>query len=193
MSSIRVIAGTLRGRVIPFSVKRFGNADITPQKLKEAFFAIIGGLEGKVFLDLFACSGQMGIEALSRGASCVVMNDADAKRYRFIREQVDAIGEKTRAMVLHGRYRRALSILKARNMAPDVIYADPPYPVHSEADEYGRLLGRIAESGVLNSGGVIALQHRTGAVMKETPGGYALTDTRAYGSNALSFYTAGTA
>jgi len=63
-ATVRVIAGSHRGRIIPFSNRDFGNADITPQKVKSAVFSIIGEwLSDETFLDLFAGSGQIGIEA----------------------------------------------------------------------------------------------------------------------------------
>src|SRR3990172_4106761 len=92
MSRIRIIAGGLKGRVIPFSNKKFDDADITPQKVKGAVFSMIGEwLEGKGFLDLYAGSGQIGLEALSRGADPVVLNEPDARRFHFITSYLDGL------------------------------------------------------------------------------------------------------
>ncbi|MBN1532579.1 MAG: RsmD family RNA methyltransferase [Spirochaetes bacterium] len=188
MSTIRVIAGSLKGRVIPFSLKRFGNADITPQKIKEAFFSIVGDIGGAVFLDLCACSGQMGIEALSRGAGLAVMNDRDPRRSRFLREALRELDVGDRALVLQERYSRALSLLREREIAADIIYADPPYPEGRDTSIYDTLLSAVAESGVLKTLGVLAVQHRSGLAMRERVSDLVLVETREYGSNAVSFY-----
>ena len=87
---MRVISGTLKGITIPFDNDKYDNANATPQKVKEALFSILGDdLIGKSFLDLYACSGQIGIEALSRGAELVVFNEIDIRRYHFIKSQIE--------------------------------------------------------------------------------------------------------
>jgi 16S rRNA (guanine966-N2)-methyltransferase len=193
MSTIRVIAGSMKGRVIPFSMKRFGNADITPQKIKEAFFSIMGDINGRVFLDLYACSGQMGIEALSRGAALAIMNDRDVRRYRFIKEFLRELGAGDGALVLNDRSSRALSLLRDRKIIADIIYADPPYPEGRDISTYDSLVAAIAESGVLDPEGTVAVQHRSGLAMRDRIERLALTGTREYGSNAISLYRFGDA
>lgn len=90
---MNVIAGTYKGRTIPFSNRKFNNADITPQKLKGALFSILGeDLTGKSFLDLYACSGQVGIEAVSRGASFVLFNELNKKKIFFYQKFARRMG-----------------------------------------------------------------------------------------------------
>ena len=81
---MRVIAGRLKGRRIPFNNRRFGNARVTSGRVKEAVFSMLGTeLQGLRFLDLFAGSGQMGLEAFSRGCDAV-MNELDRPRHAFL-------------------------------------------------------------------------------------------------------------
>lgn len=188
MSGIRIIAGTLKGRMIPFSNKKYGNADITPQRMKEAFFSIVETMEGRVFLDLFSCSGQMGIEALSRGASLVVMAEKDRRRWEFIRETVAQLGQANRSMVLNVSAHSAVGLLREKGIAVDVVFVDPPYPKGKEATIYASLLDCIAAGGIVKSGGMIALQHDSGCAVPHEGRDFRMSDERIYGSNSLSIY-----
>ena len=86
---MNVISGKLKKRRIPIPVHNFKNIETTPQKVKGALFSIIGeDLTNKTFLDLYSCTGQIGIEALSRGAALVVMNENDKKKYAFIKNLI---------------------------------------------------------------------------------------------------------
>ena len=93
MKTIRVIGGSLKGKNIPFDNNKYDQADISPQKIKGAVFSILGEeLSGQIFLDLFAASGQIGIEACSRGAEKVVFNELEKKRYFFIKNIISNFG-----------------------------------------------------------------------------------------------------
>ena len=84
--SVRIVTGTLRGRRI--ASNRLGNLRLTSSRLKESIFAMLGpDLKGSHFLDLCAGSGQMGLEALSRGAH-VVFNEPDRRRYSILRSML---------------------------------------------------------------------------------------------------------
>jgi 16S rRNA (guanine(966)-N(2))-methyltransferase RsmD len=109
--TVRIISGTLRGKVIPFLNSRYGDADITSQKVKGALFSMLGEhLNGKVFVDLFSGSGQIGVEALSRGADLVVFNESDRSRFRFIKDFADAIRTENNSIILNMMAEDALKI-----------------------------------------------------------------------------------
>ncbi len=190
MSGIRVIAGELKGRVIPFDNRKFDDADITPQKVKGAVFSMIGEwLNGRGFLDLFAGSGQIGIEALSRAADPVVFNETDSKRQRFIKSYLDGIGLKPAPLVLNLSAERALAFCKSKGYAFDYIFLDPPY-VKSKTGVslHHEIMTAIAGTGTLSEHGEIIIQHFSGNAMDEEVGPYRLKATKIYGKTALSVY-----
>ncbi len=191
MGSVRVIAGTLKGRLIPFENRKFDDADITPQRVKGALFSMIGEwLYDKGFLDLYAGSGQIGIEALSRGASPVVFNETDIKRHHFIKSYCAAIGIEPMPLVLNLTAERALGFLKSKGFVFHYIYLDPPYekvregvPLHQD------IIQGIADSGILAPDGSIILQHFSRNIMDEAIVPCRLATTKIYGKTALSVYS----
>lgn len=190
MSGIRVIAGEMKGRLIPFNNRKFDDADITPQKVKGALFSMIGEwLHGRGFLDLFAGSGQIGIEALSRGADPVVFNETDKKRHQFIKSYLEGIGLDRIPLVLSLPADKALGFLKSKGQNFDYIYIDPPYVKIKEGVSSHHLIVRaIADSGILSGNGGIIIQHFSRNAMDKEIGPYYLRMTKIYGNTALSVY-----
>lgn len=188
--TVRIISGTLRGKTIPFQNRRFGDADITPQKVKGAVFSMLGErLEGKVFIDLFSGSGQMGFEALSRGADTVVFNEADRLRCGFIREFASTLDPEFTPLILNMKAADALTYIKGRGIYADVIFADPPYEkVKGEADSYRNILEVIAASGVLKPEGMIIVQHFSSNLLPDTCSLYKRKALKKYGTTSLSVY-----
>jgi len=190
MGGLRIIAGAMKGRVIPFDNRKFDNADITPQKVKGAIFSMIGEwLHGKGFLDLYAGSGQIGIEAVSRGAGPVVLNEADITRFRFIKSSLQNLGITSGVELLNMRADKALEMLRDRNVTFDYIFLDPPYvKMKGTADAYHEIIGKIGECGVLAPGGEIILQHFSGNIIGKDAGPYNIRMTKKYGKTSLSVY-----
>ncbi|MBN1496910.1 MAG: RsmD family RNA methyltransferase [Spirochaetes bacterium] len=191
MGGVRIIAGGLKGRLIPFENRKFDDADITPQKVKGAVFSMIGEyLHGQGFLDLYAGSGQIGIEALSRGADPVVFNDRDARRCRFIASYCEGLGMKKQPLVLNMSAERAVVFLGSRRILFRHIFLDPPYEkIKRGVSVYPDVIRKIGEAGMLAPDGDIIIQHFTGNVMDEEIGKYSLTATKRYGRTALSVYS----
>ena len=191
MGGIRVIAGGMKGRLIPFDNRKFDDADITPQRVKGALFSMIGEwLYGKGFLDLFAGSGQIGIEALSRGADPVVFNETDSKRFHFIKSYLEGLNLEKIPLVLNLSAERALAYLASKKHAFDFIYLDPPYVMAKDGVAYHHeLVSAIADSGILSENGEIIIQHFSGNTMGEEIGPYHLKGTKIYGKTALSVYS----
>jgi len=189
---IRVISGKLKGRHIPFNNKKFGNADITPQKVKGALFSILGEtMTKKSLLDLYAGSGQIGIEALSRGADPVIMCEPDFMRYDFIRQYVEKIGYSGSALILNLTADMALSQLSRREIKTDFIFIDPPYNKENEIramETYRGIFTLLEKNAVLKKGGIVIIQHFSVFFFKEKVPDYILFDSRKYGSTALSFF-----
>lgn len=132
---MRVVAGTLGGRRLHAPA---GGTRPTADRVREALFAMLGSVEGAFALDLFAGSGALGIEAISRGAASAVFVDRDSRA-------VAAIGRNLADLGIEARVHRrdALAFLRSRAASQasdfDLIFLDPPY---SSAD---RLAGPLAE------------------------------------------------
>ena len=190
--TVRVTAGSLKGKAIPFINSRFGDADITPQKVKGAIFSILGEeLDGLVFLDLYAGSGQAGIEAISRGCSLVVFSEYDRRRYSFIREFLESCCRKDQYLCLNMKASSVLKLLHEKNISVDIFFLDPPYDRKSGGGEiYTMLLETISGSGAAGKDPVVVIQHFTKNTLPERAGMFVKRFTRDYGTTALSVYDA---
>lgn len=173
---MRVIAGEFRSRVL----KTLPGMDVrpTPDRLREALFSILGPrLKGAVFLDAYAGTGSVGIEALSRGASRAVFIEKNRAAMLVIRENLRSLGIEGRAEVAFGRTAQ----LVARHKA-DIVFLDPPYPLEGEYSATLNALGKTFEEGL-----VIA-QHASRFALAESYGGLVRLRVLKQGDNSLSFY-----
>jgi 16S rRNA (guanine(966)-N(2))-methyltransferase RsmD len=129
----------------------------TPDALRERAFAVLGDrLEGAAFLDLYAGTGAVGLEALSRGAATVVFVDFHRAAARLIATNLDGLGVTVdSARVLVKPADKAVSDLARRRRVFDLIWADPPFEAWSGGLE---ALARAAELGVLAAGGLACLE-----------------------------------
>lgn len=180
----------MRGRVIPFSFSKFAGAEITPQKVKGAVFSIIGeNLHGRTFIDLYAGSGQMGIEALSRESSLVVFNEKERQRFSFIKEFIEKNGCSDRTILLNLNAKQALKVMSERGVKVDIIFLDPPYiKVKGEADIYLDILTAIESSGILHDDSVVLVQHYTAGELPDLCGSIKRSALKRYGTTSLSIY-----
>ena len=172
---MRVIAGEFRRRAL----KSVSGLEVrpTPDRLRESLFSILAPrIEGSVFIDAYAGSGAVGIEALSRGAGRVILIERNPAALAVIRENLSSLGIAHRIEVLRGR---AAALLPER--PADIVFLDPPYEQMNEYSD--SLLALAAQPCPL----VIA-QHASRAKLEERYG--ALTRTRVVkqGDNSLSFY-----
>jgi 16S rRNA (guanine(966)-N(2))-methyltransferase RsmD len=169
---------------------KYGNADITMQMVKEAFFDIVSPyIRESAFLDLFACSGQIGCEAYSRGAASVHLNEKDRRRYSFIADFVKTCGIGATVSVSNSDAFALLKRFHAENALFDIVYADPPYVKEGGFPEvYERLLSSEDLASVMTPGGMLVVQHFTKNVLPEKHGLFERFDARTYGQNTLTFY-----
>ncbi|SDY55351.1 16S rRNA (guanine966-N2)-methyltransferase [Micromonospora pattaloongensis] len=160
----RIVAGTLGGRrlVTPAGAHTRPTSD----RVREALFSALNtmiDLDGARFADLYAGSGAVGLEALSRGAGHVLLVEADAKAGRIIRDNVTALraGEATRVVI-----GKVLTVLAAGPDGDpyDVVFADPPYAVPDK--EITAVLAALADGGWLAADAVVVVERssRTGPV-----------------------------
>ncbi|HXP99981.1 MAG TPA: 16S rRNA (guanine(966)-N(2))-methyltransferase RsmD [Solirubrobacteraceae bacterium] len=128
---MRVIAGRLGGRRLSAPPGRTTRP--TSDRVREALFSMLGELDGAVALDLFAGSGALGIEALSRGARRVVFVERDASALAALRANLASLGlGEEQAQVRAGDALRALRAARARRETYDLVFVDPPYRRASE-------------------------------------------------------------
>jgi len=124
MSKLRVSGGEARGR----RLKAPKNIRPTQGVVKQAIFNIVGpNIEGANVLDLFAGSGALGIEALSRGAASVTFVDQQPRGLAILRQNLDVLGFKERAHVVRGDVVRWLEASPDAVRAADYVFLDPPY------------------------------------------------------------------
>ncbi|HTT87441.1 MAG TPA: RsmD family RNA methyltransferase [Acidimicrobiales bacterium] len=139
---MRVVAGTSRGRVL--KAPRGGDIRPTADKVREAIFDVLGGvveLTGATVADLFAGSGAMGIEALSRGAASVVFVDHSPVALRAVRQNLTAAGlDDAPTRIVRAEALRWL----ARPHAFDLALCDPPYAFDAWHELLGRLRAAVA-------------------------------------------------
>lgn len=180
---IKIIAGKNKGNKLKFPK----TLDIRPtsQKVREALFDIIGnGLIDAYFLDLFAGTGAVGIEALSRGAKKAVFIDKFSKCIGTIKENLQITKNELNADIYKDDYASGLKLLKQKNMVFDYIFIDPPY--HERLGNIS--LEEINKSLLLKENSIVILQHHKKEDIQENVGHLKLYKKRTYGECTLSFF-----
>ena len=175
---MRVITGTARG--IQLKTPEGVQTRPTSDRVKEALFSIIQFdiIDGS-FLDLFSGSGQMGIEALSRGAERAVFVESNKKAYDCIKKNLSAVGYTDSANAIFGE---VLGYLLGCREKFDVIFLDPPYSKG--------IIASIFESvtGVCKDNGAIICEIAKGEAMPEEANGFSLKRRYKYGKTELCLY-----
>ena len=182
---MRVVAGRQKGRRLKEPEGQ--NLRPTPARVREALLAILAHrIQGARVLDLYAGTGALGLESLSRGAHQVVFVENHVASARILRENVTRCGHDERCVVVTQDVETFLSAPPSFGEPPafDMIFADPPY----HATDLVRLLERLSLSGKIASGGMVILEH---FFKHDVPGRTgALTQTRRsrYGDTMLTFF-----
>lgn len=181
---MRIVAGTLRGRAIAAPE---GNATRpTSDRVREAVFNILAHgiedftLEGVRVLDLFAGTGALGLEALSRGAAYCLFVEEDASARGLIRRNIENFGLTGRTHIYRRDATRLGSALPRERFG--LVLADPPYGKGLGE----KALGAAAEGGWLEAGAIAVLEERAG-VQVDWPDGFRLLDSREWGDTAAHF------
>lgn len=176
---MRIIAGKFRGRVLA----EFRGDEVRPtaDRVKESLFNILGlAVREARVLDLFAGSGALGLECLSRGAKQVVFNDVSKDSVAILRKNLRALklDESGQAVVSQKDYR---SCLDGQSVPFDLIFLDPPYRF-DYADE---ALSMIAKKGLLEKDGVVVYERDK--PFDGSVDGLQVVDVRRYGKAVLTF------
>ena len=180
--SLRVAGGTARG--VPLAAVKDRGVRPTSERTRSALFSILAayGLEGCTVLDLYAGTGALGIEALSRGASRADFVERSANQCRVIRQNLRAAKLEDQAQVICSAVTRALDKLEGPY---SFVLADPPY----ESEEIEELMSRLAEAPWLEVGGVVVLEHSVRRQPLAAFGSLNLLQSRRYGDSCLSLYS----
>ena len=180
----RIIAGTAGGRrlAVPSGQGTRPTSDRAREGLFGTVTAICGTLHGARVLDLYAGSGAVGLEALSRGAADVLLIEADRRAIGVIRDNVAAVGLPG-ARVLAGRVEVVLARGPGGAPPRDVVFADPPYAMPDA--EVSAVLTALLVAGWLAPGAVVAVERATRSGPQQWPAGYAADRARKYGEATL--------
>jgi len=182
----RVIAGVAGGRRLVVAAGRTTRptSDRTREGLFATLFTIFGEFAGVSMLDLYAGSGAVGLEALSRGASDVVLVESDRAAARAIESNIATVGMPG-AVLVHDRVDRVLrrGPESLGVGARQLVFADPPYA--AGAQELGVMLTELATRGWLARSAVVVVERDTRSGPPPWPAGYAEDRSRRYGESTL--------
>lgn len=186
---MRIIAGTYRSRILK-SLKGLALRP-TSDYMRETVFNVLGpSVEGSRFLDIFAGTGAIGIEALSRGALEAVFIEDHAPAVTLIRKNLEALGIRSGAMVLPLDAAKALDKLQARHKSQDAgfdfVYVDPPY---AAAEQYDGILHMLGSALFLSPQAKVIAEHSRRTDLAEEFGALRRFRVLRQGDAALSFYT----
>ena len=183
---MRIVAGSARGR----QLKGPRDARVirpTADRVREALFNVLGQwLDGLAVLDLYAGTGALGLEALSRGAVRLVMVDRDREAQGLCRDNALGLGFSDRARLLARPVDEALAQLHGEGERFDVIFADPPYAARAAAE----LLELLGRHPVAAAGGLVVIEHDRREEAPEGGAGFVREDVRRFGDTVVTFYRA---
>jgi 16S rRNA (guanine966-N2)-methyltransferase len=183
----RIIAGQAKGRRL--AAPHGSKTRPTASRVKQTLFDLLApAIAGCRFLDLFAGSGAVGIEALSRGAGEAVFVEHDRHAASIIRRNAQlALGAGAHVNVRPLDFRQALKALAQEARRFDAVFIDPPY----ESDLYEIALGQLGEGGLLTEEATVAVEHFHKRPLPERIGGLVRERTVRVGDHVLSLYRLG--
>ncbi|MCL4536038.1 MAG: 16S rRNA (guanine(966)-N(2))-methyltransferase RsmD [Nitrospirae bacterium] len=188
---MRISGGIAKGRRVGLkkAFAKKGETDElrpTSAKVRQAIFNILGNIlgdkiVGSRFLDLYAGTGAVGIEALSRGAGKTVFVDDNSLRINIIKELLEKFGFKDRAGVVKDK---ASNFIRKSESVFDIIFVDPPYA----SGELDMVLPLIDEKAILGDNGIVIAEHLTKKILLPEIGSLKLIKTYKYGDTSLTLY-----
>lgn len=181
---MRIISGTAKGRRLAHPK----GAHIRPvlDKVKGAIFNILFDVSGLKVLDVFAGTGSIGLEAVSRGATQAIFIDNDREAITLIRKNIELCKFQGSCELLPYHVEKALKILQGRGEKFDLIFVDPPYL----KDLVNPTIQKISELGLLANSGKIITEHHPKEPITNLPEDLHISDQRKYGQTLLTFLTA---
>lgn len=178
---MRVISGILKGKNI--EGYNISGTRPTMDRVKESVFSTIqDSIKNSVVLDLFAGSGQLGIEAISNGSKLCYFIDNNKEATNTIKKNIELLNIKDKSIVLNYDYKKSLNYFKDNNIKFNIIFVDPPY----EYDVLDKVISKILEYNLLEKKGILVIEHT-----KEIKGDYKdlyLYKAKKYGYKYINIY-----
>jgi 16S rRNA (guanine966-N2)-methyltransferase len=179
---MRIISGTSRGRRL--ATPKSQAIRPTSDRVKESIFNSLGNeVEGKAVLDLFAGTGNLGIEALSRGAKKALFVEKGRQALRLIQINLAQVGMEDRSEILPKDVSRAIGILNQRGESFDLILMDPPY----EKGLIQRTLLKLHSHRIYHEDSILIVEHDRREPIPEKVEGWTLSRQRKIGDTLISF------
>ena len=180
--SLRIISGSLKGKKL--HTVRGMKVRPTADRLRESVFNILASRpQNAIVLDLFAGTGALGIEALSRGAEYAVFIDSSREALAVITRNIEASALGDRAKIIKWDIARNLDCIKSFNPAFNLVFIDPPY----NRNQINSSLINLFKSGSLAAGACVVLEQAAAEPLKVDPEAFAIDDQRKYGKTLVSF------
>ena len=181
---MRIIAGTAKGKTI--KCRKGTETRPTMDRVKESLFSILQPyiLDSRI-LDLFSGTGNIALEAISRGAKKAVMIEKDREALRVIIENVNNLGFENQCRAYKNETLRALEILGKKREKFDIIFMDPPYI----EEVCTQVIKGVEKANLLEDGGIIICEHHKYEDMQDVIGEFKKIDERSYGKKTLTFYS----
>ena len=178
---MRIIGGEARGRtlVAPAGAKTRPTQDY----VRESLFNILrGDVEDARVLDLFAGTGALSLEAISRGAAEAVLIDTDRAACDAIRQNIERVRVKERCRLIPRDYRQAIDSLAVSAKAFDLVFIDPPYRMENT----GEMCAALYDKGLLSKSCLLVVEHRRGKA-PQLDARFEAYDLRKYGDTEITF------
>ena len=179
---MRIIGGELKGRKL-LSARGYHTRP-TADRTREAIFNILGSrVHGAMVLDLFAGTGALGIESISRGAERVVFIDTHKRAISVLHRNIDAFSLEKKTTVIQWNILKNLDCIQSIDHAVDLVFMDPPYNQHLIEPS----LLNLHRSGCLASGARLIVEHSQFEAIPQSDLPFELMDRRQYGKTLVSF------
>ncbi|MBL8917474.1 MAG: 16S rRNA (guanine(966)-N(2))-methyltransferase RsmD [Myxococcaceae bacterium] len=179
---MRIVAGSARGRTL----KTPRGSDVTrptADRVRETIFNVLGQTcDGLRVLDLFAGTGALGLEALSRGAAQAVLVDSGREAVGLCRENVKALGFEARARVIAAPVTKAVEQLATEGGRFELVFSDPPYAARAGVEVL------TAIEPLVTAEGVAVIEHGADEALPEQVGRWQRLDERAFGATVVSIF-----
>ena len=182
---MRVIAGEYKGRKLT-SPEGY-HLRPTPEKVREALFSILASeINGSRCMDLFAGSGSLGIEALSRGAEFCYFSDSSRRSISLIEKNLASAGAEEKSQVTCGDFRKVIKSFSESNpdIKIDIVFIDPPF----DSGYYNAVMKLLFDYDIMRTGGIVVVEFDGVSDNRDDPKGFRLGDIRKYGRVGLEFW-----
>lgn len=179
---MKVISGILKGRKI--DGYNIDGTRPTMDRVKESIFGMIQDyIKDSIFLDLFAGSGQIGIEAISNGAKECYFIDNNNEVIKVLNNNINTLNIKDKSKVILSDWKKFLNECNTKNIKFDLIFVDPPY----DYDVYEKILDKVSNLDLLNKNGLIILEH-SNLKLKDNYNNLILYKYKSYGNKSVNIY-----